>query len=162
MSADSATKGTKLEMVQTKNQLVNTEGRKPDLCDLRVKICGITSLADAREATNLGANILGFNFYRPSPRYIEPQKCAEIINALSAERRPRPLFAGVFVNATKDEVGEIIQTAPLDVLQFHGDETPEYCQTWPAFVTIKALRLSEERVIHPTFQKDLATYLYRT
>ena len=71
---------------------------------VKVKICGITSYDDAVAAMDMGADLLGFNFYPPSPRYLEPEKAAEIVNKL-------PAFidtAGVFVDASLDEIRRII------------------------------------------------------
>lgn len=86
-----------------------------------VKICGITNGMDARRAVEAGADFLGFNFYPKSPRYIEPAKARRI-----ARRLPRNVFSvGVFVNESEKTILEIARTVGLDVLQLHGDESPE-------------------------------------
>ena len=108
---------------------------------VKVKICGITNLADARAALDIGADILGFNFYPQSPRYIIPEDAAKIIGAL-------PAFidvAGVFVNATVDEINETISGCHLDWIQLHGDETPEFCESFLTLnvKTMKALRVRD-------------------
>ena len=108
---------------------------------VKVKICGITNLADARAALDIGADILGFNFYPQSPRYITPEDAAKIIGAL-------PAFidvAGVFVNATVDEINETISSCHLDWIQLHGDETPEFCESFLTLnvKTMKALRVRD-------------------
>lgn len=108
---------------------------------VKVKICGITNLEDARAALDIGADILGFNFYPQSPRYITPEDAAKIIGAL-------PAFidvAGVFVNATVDEINETISTCYLDWIQLHGDETPEFCESFLTLnvKTMKALRVRD-------------------
>lgn len=108
---------------------------------VRVKICGITSWADAEAALDAGANALGFNFYAPSPRYIPPSHARLIVS-----RMPPGVDAiGVFVNATFAEADEIGLSIDLDVLQLHGDETPEavaeFSSSWPL---IKAFRVSPE------------------
>ncbi len=90
-------------------------GREP-----RVKICGITSLADARLAVEAGADALGFNFYRPSPRYIEPRRAARIIRRLPS----RVVKVGVFVGESAETILQIVETAGLDVVQLHGRERP--------------------------------------
>lgn len=96
-----------------------------------VKICGITSLDDARAALEAGADMLGFNFYRESPRFIEPIAAGAILEALRVERGSEAVTAvGVFVNEPSPAaVMEIVATAGLDAVQLHGDESIEFCQT---------------------------------
>lgn len=101
---------------------------------MNVKICGITNLSDAMTAVEAGADALGFIFYPKSPRYIAFQNAARIIRELPA----RILKVGVFVNAPREDVLAAQQECQLSVLQFHGEETPEFCagftgQTWKAF-----------------------------
>ena len=89
----------------------------------KIKICGITNLKNAREASELGVDALGFVFFSESPRYIEPKKARVIINLL-------PSFVsrvGLFVNAPKEEVLSAISESRVNVLQFHGDEEEEFC-----------------------------------
>lgn len=89
----------------------------------RVKICGITRRQDAEFSVEMGADALGFVFYPPSPRAVTVIEAKEIL-------LQSPLFVSVvalFVNATPEEVNICINTLPIDVLQFHGDESPEYC-----------------------------------
>lgn len=96
-----------------------------------VKICGITNLEDARAAVEAGADMLGFNFYRPSPRFIEPDAAREIITAIRAETRSeqaRVTILGVFVNESTRSVIRIAERTCLDGIQLHGDETMEYCR----------------------------------
>ncbi len=90
---------------------------------MKIKICGITRLEDAQLASELGAWALGFIFYRKSPRYIEPEQAAKIVAALSGRIR----FAGVFVNSTLEEIEKIQKTSGIELVQLHGDETPEFC-----------------------------------
>lgn len=111
-----------------------------------VKICGITNLEDARAAVKAGADMLGFNFYRPSPRFVEPRVAGEIVKAIRVEaaRQQRPVsMIGVFVNETLEQVCETAAYADLDGVQLHGDETPEYCQALkhrsPQKIIIKVL-----------------------
>jgi len=90
-----------------------------------IKICGITNLEDASAAVEAGADALGFNFYRPSPRYIEPSAARAIIDQLPADR----LTVGIFVNEeTPETVERIANSAGVAALQLHGDESPEYCE----------------------------------
>lgn len=101
-----------------------------------VKICGITSSPDAKAAADAGAFALGFNFHPASPRFVEPDRAAEIGAALP----PRILRVGVFVDRRRSEVEEIARRANLTALQFHGAETPEYCRGWELPV-IRATRV---------------------
>lgn len=95
-----------------------------DLSDRRtkVKICGITTLEDARFASGALADYLGFIFYDKSPRYIEPAKAGAIINWIEG-----PQKVGVFVNQPLDDVNEIAMRTGIDLVQLHGDESPGYC-----------------------------------
>lgn len=91
---------------------------------VNVKICGITNLEDAFVAVQAGADMLGFIFYMPSPRYIAPERARVIIDAIrhspSAVR-----FAGVFVNESIEHVRAVIEHAQLDLVQLHGNESAE-------------------------------------
>jgi phosphoribosylanthranilate isomerase len=89
----------------------------------RVKICGITREQDALEAISAGADALGFVFYAPSPRAVLPTQ----VQAITAMLPPFVSKVGLFVNASASEVRETIVTAGLDCLQFHGDESADYC-----------------------------------
>lgn len=102
----------------------------------RVKICGITRLEDALDAVKLGADALGFVFYPPSPRYIAPERAAEIIARLP----PFVTTTGLFVDAEEQAVRNVLAHVPLGLLQFHGDETPAYCESFQR-PWIKALRM---------------------
>ena len=88
---------------------------------MKVKICGITNLDDARAALEAGADVLGFNFYAKSPRYISPEKACEIAAQVRSDGQ-RPLLVGVFVNAPPEEVQSILEIAQIDLAQLHGDE----------------------------------------
>jgi phosphoribosylanthranilate isomerase len=106
--------------------------------DVRVKICGITNLADACAAIDAGAAALGFNFYPPSPRSVTPEAAAEIVAQL-----PRAVcIVGVFVNEARDRVAAIARQVGVTALQFHGDESPEFCRGWTQKV-IKAIRVCD-------------------
>jgi len=90
-----------------------------------IKICGITNLSDAHAAVAAGADILGFNFYKPSPRYIAPETAREIINTLPESI----LTVGVFVNeGAPDAVRSIANQSGVKAVQLHGDESPDYCR----------------------------------
>ncbi|MBA3354569.1 MAG: phosphoribosylanthranilate isomerase [Pyrinomonadaceae bacterium] len=101
-----------------------------------VKICGITNLEDALLSVAAGADALGFNFYRPSPRYIEPLAAREIMDRLPGN----VLTVGVFVNeATPETVERISSDAGVAAVQLHGDESPEYCRALRGRYVIKVL-----------------------
>jgi phosphoribosylanthranilate isomerase len=89
----------------------------------RVKICGLTSLKDSLGAAELGAELLGFNFYPKSPRYITPTRCASITKVVKL-RYPGTILAGVFVDSSLDEIEAIVRQCQLDRVQLHGDESP--------------------------------------
>src|SRR5215813_6813608 len=99
-----------------------------------IKICGITNLADALCAVDAGAAALGFNFYRPSPRYIDPATAREIIEKLPK----RVLTLGVFVNEEIESVKSIAIQAGVTALQLHGDESPQYCAELKEWYLLKA------------------------
>ncbi len=106
-----------------------------------IKICGITSLEDALQAVQAGVDALGFNFYGPSPRYIEPRAARDIVDQLPAS----VLTVGVFVNeATTDRVEQIATVSGVSALQLHGDESPEYCHALADRYVIKVLRVGED------------------
>jgi phosphoribosylanthranilate isomerase len=101
-----------------------------------VKICGITNLEDALFSVAAGADALGFNFYAPSPRYIEPFAAKAIVNRLPEN----VLTVGVFVNEpTPDSVERITSEAGVRAMQLHGDESPEYCRALRGQYVIKVL-----------------------
>lgn len=89
----------------------------------RIKICGLTRKEDVHSAVDAGADAIGFVFYAPSPRYASPDHAAGLI----AEVPPFVTTTGLFVNATPDEIGDVLKKAPVALLQFHGDETLEQC-----------------------------------
>ncbi|RFA30893.1 N-(5'-phosphoribosyl)anthranilate isomerase [Alkalilimnicola ehrlichii] len=100
----------------------------------RIKICGITRPEDALSAIEFGADALGFVFWKPSSRSIEPAQAVEIVAALP----PLASIVGLFVDATAADVERVLKQVPLDLLQFHGDEPPELCSAF-ARRYIKAL-----------------------
>ncbi len=101
-----------------------------------VKICGITRVEDALAAARLGAHALGFVFCAKSPRYIVPRRAAEIIRNLP----PFVTAVGLFVNAEARDVEAALEQAALDLLQFHGEETPAFCAQFRV-PYIKAVRV---------------------
>ena len=105
---------------------------------INVKICGITNLTDAQTAVRLGADALGFIF-APSPRQIAPQTARDIIRALP----PFVKTVGVFVNEAPAAIRKVINDCGLDLVQLHGDESPDLCNELMPY-TIKALRVKDE------------------
>jgi phosphoribosylanthranilate isomerase len=103
---------------------------------VRSKICGITRIEDALAAAEAGADAIGLVFYAKSPRAVNVQQAREIIRALP----PFVTTVGLFVNASRCELTEILEAVPLDLLQFHGDETPADCEGYSR-PYIKALRV---------------------
>ncbi|KFI06857.1 phosphoribosylanthranilate isomerase [Massilia sp. BSC265] len=96
----------------------------------RIKICGITREEDLRAAVDSGADALGFVFYSKSPRYVTPEQAAELCTALP----PYVSAVALFVNASVEELRAVAARAPLSLIQFHGDETPEACAELAAAV----------------------------
>ena len=90
---------------------------------IQIKICGVTNANDARACVELGADMIGFNFYPASPRYIEPTIVRGIVDALPARTRA----VGVFVDADKAEIREFAKTAGVRCVQLHGHTTSESC-----------------------------------
>lgn len=121
---------------------------------VKIKICGITNLEDALAAEELGADALGFNFFKKSPRYIDPQKAADII----AQLPPFILPVGIFVNEQEDRIREIMAHACIPAVQFHGDETPEFCQRFGNHV-IKAFQIRNKESLRHMAHYRVSAYL---
>lgn len=102
----------------------------------RVKICGLTREADVRAAAELGADAIGLVFYAPSPRAVEPALARRLVDALP----PFVTSVGLFVDADPAEVRSVLGRVALDLLQFHGEESPAYCAAFGR-PWIKALRM---------------------
>jgi len=105
----------------------------------RVKICGITREQDALCVAEAGADAIGLVFYAPSPRAVTIEQAAKLIAVLP----PFITTVGLFVNASKTEVDHCLKQVPLDVLQFHGEESPDYCADFDR-PYIKAIRMRED------------------
>lgn len=103
---------------------------------VRVKICGVTSVADAQAAVAAGALAVGFNFHPSSPRRVAP----ELARAIARSVPPQIWRVGVFVDRPRRDVEALIEAAGLSVLQFHGSESPAFCRGWRLPV-IKAVRV---------------------
>ncbi len=123
---------------------------------LLVKICGITTLADARAAVDAGADALGFMFYALSKRFLEVAHARAIIDELPA----RVAKVGVFVNPTEAEVRHVIAATGIDTLQFHGDEAPELCASFRPLRVWKAFRMADAESLRTArFHTDADAWL---
>ncbi len=121
---------------------------------IKIKICGITNLDDAMASADAGADALGFNFFKKSPRYIEPEKAAEII----AQLPPFILPIAIFVNEREERIREILSKTCIQGVQFHGEETPEFCQRFGNRV-IKAFQVKDKESIKHMAHYRVAAYL---
>ena len=101
---------------------------------IEIKICGITNLDDAIAVAKSGADALGFIFYPKSPRYVSPEEARKIIGNLPGEITR----VGVFVNHRADEIKEIADFCGLNLVQLHGNESPEFCRQFPVSTLVKA------------------------
>lgn len=119
-----------------------------------IKVCGITSKTDAWMCIEAGVNALGFVFVDGSPRKIEPTEAQKIVNDLP----PFVITVGVFTNSVKDEVEKIANLCKLDILQLHGDESPEYCTSFNRKV-IKAFRIRSSDDINRLVEYKVSAYL---
>jgi len=126
---------------------------------VRIKICGITNEKDALWAVNLGADYIGFNFYKNSPRKISPKLAAQIIGKLPSFIQP----VGVFVNEETRIVKRITEKCRLDLVQLHGEEAPEYCRELqaqsPRLKIIKVIRIRDKGNLEGTEKYGVDYYL---
>ncbi len=123
----------------------------------RIKICGITNLVDAQLAVELGADALGFIFYRQSKRSIAPALAAEICAALP----PFVAKVGVFVNESEAAIMKTLADCQLDVIQLHGEELPGFCRRFPVKV-IKAIRVRDMASLPAAKEYDVDALLLDT
>ena len=124
----------------------------------KVKICGITNLEDGRFASGALVDYLGFIFYEGSPRYVDPGKAGAIINWLEG-----PQCVGVFVNQPLDDVNSMSRQTGIDLVQLHGNESPEYCKLIDKPV-IKAIHIEKSSTVDELKKKvsdyaDVVDYL---
>jgi phosphoribosylanthranilate isomerase len=125
----------------------------------RIKICGIKTIKDAVAAIEAGADLIGFNFYPKSPRYVEVGMCRNIMSVV--RQRGRVACVGVFVNASLAEIYATMDTCGLGLAQLHGDETPEFMKAlaghaYKAFRGIPTAIEGFERQDVPAFLVDAA------
>ena len=123
----------------------------------KVKICGITRLDDALAAAEAGADMLGFNFYERSPRYIAPPECARVVTSLR-DRGLVTCTVGVFVNAPPEFVLSTLEMCALDLAQLHGDEPPAMLSLLDerAFKAIRPRTPAEARSAARRYTRDEA------
>jgi len=125
---------------------------------VKVKICGITNLRDALISVDAGCDALGFLFYKKSPRYITPQEAKEIIRSL-----PRKVIKiGVFVNCYEKRIKNIAKICSLDILQFHGNESVEFCRKFKHYKVIKAFRIEKKIGLTKILRYKTFAYLFDT
>ncbi|MCF8720495.1 phosphoribosylanthranilate isomerase [Nitrospina gracilis] len=115
---------------------------------VKVKVCGMTSLEDARHAVECGADAVGFIFYKKSPRAVTVKQAKAITDKLP----PFVQRVGVFVNETAEVIERTVKACGLDVVQLHGDETPAFCKRIAGKV-VKAVRVKDAASV-----KDLSRY----
>lgn len=120
----------------------------------RIKICGITRKQDAMVAAKLGVDALGFVFYEKSPRFISPADAAIIISTMP----PFMTMVGLFVNASLATINHVLAACPLDVLQLHGHESPDFCAIQKRRV-IKAVGVSQKSDLEKARQYDCPVLL---
>jgi len=109
----------------------------------RVKICGLRKAEDAVHAARCGADAIGLVFYAPSPRFVTPEQAVQITSKLP----PFITSVGLFVNASVADIDQVLSVVPLTLLQFHGDETPEFCNQFQ-LPWIKAVRMRDDIDLH--------------
>lgn len=125
---------------------------------VKVKICGITNLEDALAAVDAGCDAVGFVFYKKSPRFIRPKAAQEIISRL-----PKTIIkAGVFVNSKEKTIKRIAEACGLDMLQFHGNESPQFCERFRNYKVIKAFRVKDSLELESVLRYKTFAYLFDT
>jgi phosphoribosylanthranilate isomerase len=122
---------------------------------MKIKVCGITNLDDARLAVELGADMLGFIFYAKSPRAVSPAVAAQICRQLNVEK------IGVFVNETVPVIQSTLTACGLTGIQFHGDEPPSFCRQFNV-TAIKALRVRDAASLTVAAEYDVDALLLDT
>ena len=125
---------------------------------VKVKICGITNIEDARSAAACGADALGFVFYSKSPRYVKPEAAAGIIRALARKVKK----VGVFVDASPYTVRRIAKACKLDMVQLHGNESPKDCRRCAPYRVIKAFRVRKGFDVRECEPYKTDAYLFDT
>ncbi len=125
---------------------------------IKVKICGITNLEDAVSSIEAGTDALGFVFYKKSPRYITPEEASRIIKELPAHI----IKIGVFANAKEKVIRRIAKFCSLDILQFHGNESAEFCRRFGGYKIIKVIRIKDRIDLKNMLKYKPFAYLFDT
>lgn len=127
---------------------------------VKVKICGITNAEDAIAAVDMGADLLGFNFYPKSPRYVPFEKAESIIRKIPTSVDT----VGIFVNSAPADLKRIIGAGFFNWIQLHGDETPEYCRSlnWTNVRIIKSIHVKSAEDIQRASQYPVDAILLDT
>lgn len=125
---------------------------------MRVKVCGITNLEDAKASVGAGCDALGFVFCRKSPRYVPPRKARDMIRQLP----DNILKIGVFVNPREKTVRHIAKYCGLNMLQFHGRESREFCIRFKGYKIIKAFRVKDKIDCGNILKYKTFAYLFDT
>lgn len=124
----------------------------------KIKICGITRIEDALCAAECGADAVGFIFHPPSPRYITAEKAKAIITEL-----PEGIVTvGVFVNRPAEEVSRTVADCNLDLIQLHGNESPDYCRRFPPERVIKAVSPRTPEELRKLAEYEVRAFLIDT
>jgi len=123
---------------------------------IRTKICGITNIEDALNVCDADADALGLVFYAKSPRYVTSKQASEICNAIP----PFVTTVGLFLDASTDFVNEVLENVPLDLLQFHGSESPTYCASFnrPYIKAVGMKEFLQEGNTEAAFKKYVNQY----
>ncbi len=122
----------------------------------RVKICGITTIDDARHAASAGADAIGLNFYTRSPRYVDVERAREIADVVGTD----VARVGVFVNATVEQIYDIADRVGLNWIQLHGDEPPEFLGQFAERRMIRALRIGRSKASSENPLEQVVNYLH--
>lgn len=104
----------------------------------RIKICGLKDVDMVRHAARCGAHAIGLNFHKPSPRYVAPEQAATLAEAMP----PYVMAVGLFVNLPAEEIRQVLSKVQLQMLQFQGDEPPEFCESF-RMPYVRAVRMEE-------------------
>ena len=124
---------------------------------IAIKICGITSLKDAKLAANYGATAIGMIFYQGSPRFVDPAEVEQWIDSIPSSVKK----VGVFVNEQSETINKIIRQLRLDFIQLHGDESPEFCNEMIRPV-IKVFRVGDDFDANILNDYDVRAFLFDT
>lgn len=125
---------------------------------IKVKICGITNPEDAFNSVKAGCDALGFVFYRGSPRHITPERASNIIKNLPSD----VIKIGVFADAREKRIRRIARLCCLDMLQFHGKESPKFCARFKDYKIIKAFRIKDRIDLKDILRYKTFAYLFDT